>query len=211
MDNTVLASLLKVQQELKAPKDKRNDFGRYNYRSAESILEAAKPLCHANGLILTCSDEMVILGARFYVKAVAKVTDVVTGSGYESTAYAREDENKKGMDGAQLTGACSSYARKYALCGLLAIDDNKDADTNEYHNQTNQPTAQPTTQPQKNLSDAIKAKAEELNLTTKDLDLISVAVYKRQDFNSLSAKQLAHFNGNFNKVLDSYAMSQAMA
>lgn len=125
--------LSSIQTELNAPKNQRNNFGNYNYRSCEDILEGLKPLLKEYECSVVVSDEMQLIGDRFYVKATARLlkNNEVIG---ESTAYAREPLNKKGMDEAQITGATSSYARKYALNGLFAIDDNKDADTNEHHN-----------------------------------------------------------------------------
>lgn len=127
-----LEKLIAVQQHLNAPKDKRNSFGGYNYRSCESILEAVKPILKEYLLALTISDDIVAIGNRVYVKATAKVLDIKGDVIAECTAFAREEEDKKGMDAAQLTGATSSYARKYALNGLFAIDDSKDADTDEF-------------------------------------------------------------------------------
>jgi hypothetical protein len=129
----LLKKLASVQSALKVPKDMYNSFGKYKYRSAESILEALEPLLKKNGLALKLSDEVVQIGNRFYVMATATVTDVETGLSTDVTAYAREDESKKGMDGSQVTGASSSYARKYALNGLLAIDDTKDSDATNTH------------------------------------------------------------------------------
>lgn len=129
--------LIKIQTELKAPKNMYNSFGKYKYRSAESILEAVKPLCEKHGCLLTLSDELVNVGDRYYIRATATLR--TPKDRFEVTAYAREDETKKGMDGSQISGTASSYARKYALNGLFLIDDTKDADTDEYHNQTNQP------------------------------------------------------------------------
>lgn len=123
--------LLKIQSELKAPKNQRNNFGNYNYRSCEDILEAVKPLLKVNGLTLTISDEIVEMAGRFYVKATCTLTD--GEKVIEASAYAREAENKKGMDDSQITGSCSSYARKYALNGLFLIDDTKDADATNKH------------------------------------------------------------------------------
>lgn len=125
-------AIISIQNELKAPKGQFNSFGRYKYRSCEDILEAVKPLLHKYSCSLNISDEVVMVGDRFYVKSTAtlrKDTGEVISS---SVAFAREDETKKGMDGAQVTGAASSYARKYALNGLFCIDDTKDADTDEY-------------------------------------------------------------------------------
>lgn len=118
--------LLKIQTELKAPKNQRNNFGGYNYRSCEDIFEAVKPLLEKEGLLLRLTDELVNIGDRYYIKATAILTD--GNETIENTAYAREEETKKGMDGSQITGASSSYARKYALNGLFLIDDVKDSD-----------------------------------------------------------------------------------
>ena len=118
--------LAKIQSELKAPKGQYNSFGKYKYRSCEDVTEAVKPLLKEHNCVLLLSDELVNIGERYYIKATVTLD---SGSGHISvTGYAREEENKKGMDGAQITGAASSYARKYALNGLLAIDDTKDAD-----------------------------------------------------------------------------------
>ena len=119
--------LLKIQNELKAPKNQRNNFGGYNYRSCEDIFEAVKPLLVKEGLLLRMNDELVQVGDRYYIKATAILTD--GNDTIENTAYAREEESKKGMDGSQITGASSSYARKYALNGLFLIDDVKDSDS----------------------------------------------------------------------------------
>lgn len=125
--------LSEIQNRLKAPKGQYNNFGKYSYRSAEDILEAVKPLNAEYGISLTLSDEVKEIGGRIYVVATATITD---GSDELSVkSYAREPENKKGMDDSQITGATSSYARKYALNGLYAIDDNKDADTDEHKKQ----------------------------------------------------------------------------
>ena len=128
-----------VQKEIKAPKGQYNSFGKYRYRSAEDILNSVKPLLAVNDLILTLSDELIALGSRIYVKATATLQDCNTANAISVDAYAREDEVKKGMDGSQITGAASSYARKYALNGLFLIDDDtKDADaTNDGTHEAN--------------------------------------------------------------------------
>ena len=129
--------LSQVQKELKAPKSQYNKFGGYNYRNCEDILESAKPLLDKYKLTLCIYDELVLIGERYYIKACAVLRDAECDDVYiTNTAYAREDESKKGMDLSQVTGAASSYARKYALNGLFLIDDTKDADSDEYHNQT---------------------------------------------------------------------------
>lgn len=119
-------SLIEVQSELRAPKNQRNDYAGYRYRSCEDILEAVKPLLIARGLLLSLQDEIVQVGSRYYVRATASVTDGEKTA--SASAYAREAEVKKGNDEAQITGAASSYARKYALNGLFCIDDVKDPD-----------------------------------------------------------------------------------
>ena len=125
--------LLVIQTKLKAPKGQYNSFGKYSYRSAEDILEAVKPLNAEQGVLLTITDEIKEIGGRVYVVATATVSDGTDT--LQVSAFAREPENKKGMDESQITGATSSYARKYALNGLYAIDDNKDADTDEHKQQ----------------------------------------------------------------------------
>lgn len=123
--------LIHIQGELKAPKSQENKFGGYKYRSCEDILEAVKPLLKKEKVTLTISDDIVEVGGRVYVKATATLSD---GEETISTsAFAREAETKKGMDDSQITGSASSYARKYALNGLFAIDDTKDADATNTH------------------------------------------------------------------------------
>ena len=132
---SVYEKLSKVQSELKAPKGQYNSFGKYKYRSCEDILEAVKPLNAKHGVVLTIGDEVVEISNRFYVKATATFVDIESGEKIINTALAREDDSKKGMDGSQITGTASSYARKYCLNGLFCIDDTKDADTDEYRHQ----------------------------------------------------------------------------
>lgn len=123
-----MKELIDIQSGLKCPKKQRNNFGGYNFRNCEDIMEAVKPLLKETGCTLTCSDELVMVGDRYYVRATARIVNS-SGEIVETTAYAREEETKKGMDASQITGASSSYARKYALNGLLCIDDTKDSDT----------------------------------------------------------------------------------
>lgn len=132
---SIYEKLLKIQTELKAPKNQVNKFGGYNYRSCEDILEAVKPLLDKYRCTLKIADELVNIGERYYIKATAKLIDVDKETFIENTAFAREEESKKGMDGSQITGATSSYCRKYCLNGLFLIDDTKDADTDEYTEQ----------------------------------------------------------------------------
>lgn len=146
----IYTKLSHIQNELKAPKNQFNKFGNYKYRSCEDILEALKPLCAKYKATLIIYDEIVMIGDRYYVKAIAKLYDQETTDYIEAYAFARESQAKKGMDDSQVTGATSSYARKYALNGLFNIDDTKDFDTNEVHQQSNQKqgNTQPKQQPQ---------------------------------------------------------------
>jgi len=129
----IYEKLSAIQNELKAPKNQRNSFGNYNYRNAEDILEAVKPLCAKHNATLVLTDEIAMIGERYYVKAIANLIDNETCDVITTSAYAREEESKKGMDASQVTGSCSSYARKYCMNGLFNIDDTKDADTDEQH------------------------------------------------------------------------------
>ena len=128
---SVYEKLIKVQNELHIPKSNFNSFGKYSYRSLEDIFENSKPVLEKYNCAITVADKIVEISGRFYIEATATFIDVETGEKVSNTAYAREDDAKKGMDSAQLTGATSSYSRKYALGGLLMLDDCKDADTPE--------------------------------------------------------------------------------
>ena len=147
-----MKELINIQSELKAPKSQFNSFGKYHYRNAEDILEAVKPLLKKNNCHLTITDEIILIGDRYYVKATAEITNgteiVVT------SALAREEESKKGMDSAQITGATSSYARKYALNGLFCIDDTKDSDYNNQGDKGAQESAKQVSAPTKDVKQA---------------------------------------------------------
>lgn len=155
-----MKELIAIQSELKAPKSQFNKFGGYKYRKAEDILEAVKPLLNKQKCTLTITDDIVMVGNRIYVKATATIKNE-KGECETTTGWAREEETKKGMDGSQITGASSSYARKYALNGLFAIDDNADSDTTndgqhqeaQQQTQTQQPNTQQTASSQYHPSD----------------------------------------------------------
>ena len=182
--------LNKIQKDLKAPKNQENSFGHYSYRSCEDILEAIKPLL--DGLVITISDEIVNIGDRFYVKATVKLID--GDKSIKATAYAREALTKKGMDEAQITGSASSYARKYALNGLFAIDDTKDADT-----QDNKDTKPPKdTKPKKASIDQIKSIKEMLELKGKT-DEVILKTLKVEKLEDISVKQAEGIINQLNK------------
>lgn len=204
----IFAALMAVQAELKAPKNQHNSFGKYDYRSAEDIIEAVKPLLKDNGLFLNMSDEIVLIGDRYYVKATVKVVDVVTGESVQTSALAREAAQKKGMDESQVTGTASSYARKYALNGLFAIDDNRDADTDEYARQTSQNAAGTRSTrnagnykgaPQSGGSDEIRRKAlhglseamKKAGLSKEEVSAICGVHFKKTSSADLSTGQLS--------------------
>ena len=137
---TIFEKLSAIQAELKAPKNQFNEYGGFNYRNCEDILQAVKPICKKYGAVLLLYDDLAYIGNRYYVKATVELIDLETSDPIVATAYAREEETKKGMDGSQITGASSSYARKYALNGLFCIDDVKDSD---FTNQGDKPKAEP--------------------------------------------------------------------
>ena len=171
---TIHQALINIQGELKAPKSNYNKFGNYAYRSAEDILEALKPLLKKNNCTLTLKDDIILIGDRFYIKAIATLSNE-KGS-IEASAMAREDESKKGMDGAQITGSCSSYARKYALNGLFAIDDTKDPDATNTHGQATKQVAKPQQQAQENeeLAEAVAEAVDRVKRTKTREELESV-------------------------------------
>lgn len=165
-----MKELIAIQSELKAPKSQFNKFGGYKYRKAEDILEAVKPLLNKQKCTLTITDDIVMVGNRIYVKATATIKNE-KGEFETTTGWAREEETKKGMDGSQITGASSSYARKYALNGLFAIDDNADSDTTndgQQQTQTQQPTTQQTASPQYHPNDLNEGLAYLSRCVSKD-------------------------------------------
>lgn len=167
---SILTKLLAVQQALKAPKDQFNDFAKFSYRSCEGVLEALKPHLQANQMTVILSDTIKEIGGRVYVEATATATDVETGEGISVTAYAREEEVKKGMDASQVTGASSSYARKYALNGLFAIDDNKDSDAT--NNGDNSPQTSDKAKQGKSTGNTAKSQETALKCTECGHDIV---------------------------------------
>ena len=135
----IYQKLASIQAEIHAPKSEYNEFGKYRYRTAEAILEAVKPFLKEHGCMLCCSDELIHEGDRYYIKATATITCIEDGSSHSVTAYAREELDKKGMDQSQVTGGSSSYARKYALNGLLCIDNTPDSDTTNQRTKDEKP------------------------------------------------------------------------
>ena len=173
---TVYKKLFEVQMELKAPKNQRNTFGNYNYRSAEDILEALKPVLAAHEATVFISDKVVVKENNCaYIEATATFVDIETGESISTTAFAREAENKKGMDPSQITGSASSYARKYALNGLFLIDDAVDPDSDSHQKITG------------GGSQASNRKFTKDDVTALRLDLVKVATATKKDVNELEA------------------------
>ena len=185
---SIYDKLFNIQQKLNAPKNQRNNFGNYNYRSCEDILEAVKPLLSENKCVLKLSDEIIYTGERYHVKAIATLTDIETGEKEFADGWAREEESKKGMDGSQITGASSSYARKYALNGLFCIDDNKDSDSTNTHGKDNKKNTSSLSNAQVTRLYALANKAGYDK--TKIEQMIS-AKYKK-DIKSLSKEEYDH-------------------
>lgn len=169
-----MKELLQIQSELKAPKGQFNAYGKYKYRSCEDILEAVKPILKKNNCTLLLSDSLIYVGERYYIKATATLVNA-EGKSVSTEAYAREEETKKGMDASQITGASSSYARKYALNGLLCIDDNKDSDTTNTGDNT---PAAPAKASKEDNAEVEKAIAEINAAKSKEELINAIAKYK---------------------------------
>ena len=173
---TVYKKLIKVQMELKAPKNQRNNFGNYNYRSCEDILEALKPILAKHEATVFISDKVVVKENNWaYIETTATFVDIETGESISTTAFARETENKKGMDSSQITGSASSYARKYALNGLFLIDDSVDPDSDSHQKITG------------GESQGSNRKFTKDDVTALRLDLVKVATATKKDVNELEA------------------------
>ena len=186
-DITFQQKVVAIQSKLKAPKGQYNSFGKYNYRSCEDILEGVKPLLFENELVLTIEDSIEMIGDRYYVKATAILSDGTNS--ISTSAYARESLDKKGMDSSQVTGATSSYARKYALNGLLCIDDTKDADTMNNAKQDTQETVYNW--------NTLKARATQGGISETDLKHYLKDTLK---VNAVSEMKQEHYQQAFNWV-----------
>ena len=203
---TIYEKLIKVQNELKAPKSQYNNFGKYAYRNCEDIQEALKPILLKNKCVCFLTDEIINIENRFYIKAICTFVDVETGDKIQNSAFAREEETKKGMDASQITGGTSSYARKYALNGMFAIDDTKDSDSTNNHCKDNSSTNN------YNKKESVSSKFE-LNeaqikrlytiASTKGLshEKVKEQMYKR--FKKTSAKELT--KSEYDKMCEGYS------
>lgn len=202
----ITEKLMRIQTEIKAPKNLYNSFGKYKYRNAEGICEAVKPFLQKEKCALTLQDEIIEVGGRVYVKAIATLSDCETDEEFSTTAFARESLEKKGMDDSQITGTASSYARKYALNGLLLLDDTKDADTDEYKQQTDgkREEAEDMKKTEEignmKISD-VKVKVLHKRCSDEGVDEGKIlSLYKVSDFSELTEKKFHNICDNWSKI-----------
>ena len=179
--SSLTEKLLSIQSELKVPKAQFSEFGKYNYRSCEDVLEGLKPLLAKHKVTLIINDEMIQIGDRYYVKATATLADTEKEACIETTAYAREAESQKGMDLSQLTGSTSSYARKYALNGLFAIDDTKDSDYTNTREKAKDKPNKPVSNPKDKPKTEVKLYCSSCGTVIKE----NVALYSKQKFGKI--------------------------
>ena len=208
----MLKKLMSIQTKIKAPKNLYNSFGKYKYRNAEGICEAVKPYLEEHDCSLTLSDEIIAVGDRVYVKATATLYDNETGEAISVSAMAREAEEKKGMDESQITGTASSYARKYALNGLFLLDDTKDADSDEHHNEAEgkKKRAEEEEAHDKAVEDISKMKISKIKVdaladkaVTDGVPLSRiVSLYKVPDLESMTEKMYRNCMDNWQKIVE---------
>lgn len=198
--------LMRIQTEIKAPKNLYNSFGKYKYRNAEGICEAVKPYLQKEKCNLTLEDDIIEVGGRIYVKSIATLSDCESDECISVSAFARESAEKKGMDDSQITGTASSYARKYALNGLLLLDDTKDADSDEYKQQIEEKKkeAEDTKKTEEignmKISD-VKVKVLHKRCSDEGVDESKVlALYKVSDFSDLTEKKFLNIVENWEKI-----------
>ena len=191
---SIFQKLANIQGGLFVPKGQKNNFGNYNYRSCEDILKAVKPLCAENKCVLFITNDLVDVNGRVYVKATARLVDTEDGTSVESTAHAREEETKKGMDGSQITGASSSYARKYALAGLFSIDNEKDSDA------TNNGQNDKAEKPKADNSIQVKALRERMKNSGVTEEYLTT-LYKTK-LEDMTDKHFSNINANWEKIVE---------
>ena len=196
-----------IQSKLKAPKGQYNSFGKYKYRSCEDILEAVKPLLAETKTVLSVTDQMEVVGDRIYVRAEAHLNDCEDSGEIITVAYAREEESKKGMDSSQVTGAASSYARKYALNGLFCIDDVKDADTRDNRQKEAEEQAKAESEAkdiENSVIDDLKARALKARCVAEQVPEAKILkLYKVDAIEKLTMRQFANIHANWNKIKES--------
>jgi len=196
----IYEKLLEIQTELKAPKNQYNSFGNYNYRNVEDILEAVKPLCKKNKCTLILSDSVINIGDRYYIQSTARLLDIEKLESIEVNGLARESLEKKGMDSSQITGATSSYARKYALNGLFNIDDTKDSDSREMTKKTIKTATEQDVKKVNNTLDSIKEKQKIFTLA-KEIGLKPDATQIEISSFIFSKTKLALEDKNYKEII----------
>lgn len=202
----MMTKLMEIQTKIKAPKNLYNSFGKYKYRNAEGICEAVKPYLEEFKCALTLTDDIIEVGGRIYVKATATLRDTETLESISVSAMARESEEKKGMDESQITGTASSYARKYALNGLFLLDDTKDADSEEYHNQIEEKKKEAEMEKQ-------AAEIAKMKIASVKVDVIKkrcaddgipeekvLKLYKIKSFEEMTENQFRNASDNWSKI-----------
>lgn len=201
---TIQEKLARIQQELIAPKNQYNSFGKYSYRSCEDILEGLKPCLKAVGAAVLVGDELVMVGDRYYVKATATLLDTESSDCVQNTAFAREEDTKKGMDASQITGSASSYARKYALNGLFCIDDVKDADSRDNRQKEAEKQKQAEAEQKKienSIVSEIKVKALLARCDKEQVDPKKICkLYKVNSLADLTELKYAHINSHWTDI-----------
>lgn len=191
---SIFQKLANIQDGLFVPKEQKNNFGNYNYRSCEDILKAVKPLCAENKCVLFITNDLDLVGDRVYVKATARLVDLEDGTSIESVAHAREEESKKGQDGSQITGSSSSYARKYALAGLFCIDNEKDSDA------TNNGQTDKAENPKADNTIQVKALRERMKNSGVTEEYLT-ALYKTK-LEDMTDKHFSNINANWEKIVE---------
>ena len=209
---SITSKLMKIQTEIKAPKNLYNSFGKYKYRNAEGICEAVKPYLTKYSCSLVLSDDIIIVGERIYVKATATLTDIESGETTSVSAMARESEEKKGMDESQITGTASSYARKYALNGLFLLYDTKDADSDEHHVEAEEKKkrAKEEEEHSKAVEDISKMKISKIKVDALADKAVAdgvplkriIDLYKIPDLESMTEKMYRNCMDNWKKIVE---------
>ena len=213
--------LLKIQSSISVPKNQYNKFGNYDYRSCEDILSALKPILQTHKCTVTVNDDLIFIGNRYYIKATATLVDCESGESVSNQSFAREEDSKKGMDSSQITGTASSYARKYALNGLLLLDDVKDTDTNENQQQSQNAKADKNQQQSQNAAGSNrdpKGGTQKKLIDKKVLDALRkrfkdngvdetkvCSAYKVSDLSQLSVSQHENITQHFEQVKEKCA------
>lgn len=200
MGKNILKKLVTIQSKLKAPKGQYNSFGKYNYRSCEDILENARPLANENSCVIVLNDDIKEVAGRYYVEATATLFDADSGEEISAKAMAREPENKKGNDESQITGASSSYARKYALSALFALDDTKDADTMDNREPAKKQVPRQIDEKTKHLSSVFN-KMKTHNVSKQDILSILKTNFNKTSSKDLTLQEVKELDENFNNYL----------